>query len=101
MTCFNAILVHVELLQNKYNASSVAVLHRQAECAPAELFEEASSLLRPGDDTKQSSERLRKAIALSSNLSKIRAWKAVAAREAERTNLGVACADLQVTHILV
>lgn len=39
---------------------------------------------------------MRKAIALSCNLNKIKAWKAVAAVEAEQSNLGVACADLQV-----
>lgn len=72
----------------------------QLPCWHAELFEEASSLLKPSDDVKQSSETLRKAIALSSNFNKIKAWKAVAAREAENTNLGIACADLQVCKAL-
>ncbi len=62
------------------------------------LFEEASHQIRSNDDLKQTSESLRKALALSSNHSTVKAWQAMAAQEAAESNLGVACANLQVHH---
>ena len=62
----------------------------------AEIFEEASLQIRVTEDLKQTSETLRKALALSSSLSTVRAWQAMAAQEAALSNLGIACANLQV-----
>ncbi len=62
------------------------------------LFEEASHQIRSNDDLKQTCECLRKALALSSNHNTIKAWQAMAAQEAAESNLGVACANLQVCH---
>lgn len=62
------------------------------------LFEEASHQIRSIDDLKQTSESLRKALALSSNHNTVQAWQAMAAQEAAESNLGVACANLQVHH---
>ena len=63
-----------------------------------DLFEEASHQIRSNDDLKQTSESLRKALALSSNHNTVKAWQAMAAQEAAESNLGVACANLQVHH---
>jgi hypothetical protein len=62
------------------------------------LFEEAAHQIRSNDDLKQASECLRKALALSSNYNTVKAWQAMAAQEAAESNLGVACANLQVHH---
>lgn len=63
-----------------------------------DLFEEASHQIRSNDDLKQTSESLRKALGLSSNHNTVKAWQAMAAQEAAESNLGVACANLQVHH---
>jgi hypothetical protein len=63
-----------------------------------DLFEAASHQIRSNDDLKQTSESLRKALALSSNHNTVKAWQAMAAQEAAESNLGVACANLQVHH---
>lgn len=62
----------------------------------ADLFEEASHQIRSDEDLKQTAESLRKAVALSSNHNTIKAWQAMAVQEAAQSNLGVACANLQV-----
>ena len=61
-----------------------------------DLFEEASALLKSSTDVKQTAGNLRKALALSSNYNRVKAWQAVAAHEAAQSELGLACADLQV-----
>ncbi|DBB10715.1 TPA: hypothetical protein ACH3X3_007207 [Trebouxia sp. C0006] len=65
-------------------------------CGAVGLFEEAAHQIRSNDDLKQASECLRKALALSSSYNTVKAWQAMAAQEAAESNLGVACANLQV-----
>lgn len=62
----------------------------------ADLFEEASALLKSSEDVTQTAENLRKVMALSSNYNTVKAWQAMAAQEAAQSALGIACADLQV-----
>ena len=62
----------------------------------ADLFEEASAVLKSSEDVKQTAESLRIVLALSSSYNKVQAWLAMAAHEAAQSNMGIACADLQV-----
>ena len=66
----------------------------------ADLFEEASAVLKSSEDMKQTAESLRKVLALSSAYNKVKAWQAMAAHEAAQSDMGIACADLQVLHLL-
>lgn len=65
----------------------------------ADLFEEASAVLKASGDVKQTAESLRKVLALSSTYNKVKAWQAMAAHEAAQSDMGIACADLQVLHL--
>ena len=53
-------------------------------------------MLKSSEDVKQTAESLRKALALSSSYNKVKAWQAMAAHEAAQSEMGIACADLQV-----
>lgn len=62
----------------------------------ADLFEEASAVLKSSKDVKQTAESLRKVLALSSSYNRVKAWQAMASHEAAQSDMGLACADLQV-----
>lgn len=57
-------------------------------------------MLKSSEDVKQTAESLRKVLALSSSYNKVKAWQAMAAHEAAQSDMGIACADLQVLHLL-
>lgn len=65
----------------------------------ADLFEEASAVLKSSKDVKQTAESLRKVLALSSSYNRVKGWQAMAAHQAAQSDMGVACADLQVRNL--
>lgn len=86
-------------LQALHCQASVKVCFSNKCSGLTDLFEEASAVLKASEDVKQTAESLRKALALSSTYNKVKAWQAMAAHEAAQSELGIACADLQVLYV--